>query len=136
MATGTQTGIRLRDFFCRIPFASEGPYHGNEFGILQDLGLVDDLPVLESECLPNSCAMAAINLSQSGCCMVTLSGIASGNHLVGRWLMQMLRGWQTGGSQRQTGCQFGPRFCSDGLHMQTGPVGGPGNQLGYTQRAQ
>ena len=52
MASGAQTGLSLQDFTCRIPFASEGPYHGNGFGILQDLGLVNDLPVLEFCVLP------------------------------------------------------------------------------------
>ena len=37
MASCTQTGLPLQDFPCRIPFASQGPYHWKRFGSLQDL---------------------------------------------------------------------------------------------------
>ena len=47
MASGAQTGLPLQDLACGIPFASEGPHHGNRFGVLRDLGLMDDLPMLE-----------------------------------------------------------------------------------------
>ena len=47
MTSGTQTGLPLQDCSCRIPFALEGPYHGNWFGILRDLRLVNNLPMLQ-----------------------------------------------------------------------------------------
>ena len=47
MAAGAQTCLPLQDFSCRVAFAPKGPYHGNGLGILWDLGLVDNLPVLE-----------------------------------------------------------------------------------------
>ena len=47
MASGAQTGLPLQDFSYRIPFASQGPYHGKRFGSLRDLRLVDDLPVFQ-----------------------------------------------------------------------------------------
>ena len=47
VASGAQTGLPLQDFFCRIPFVLEGPYHGKRLGSFRDLGLVDDLPVFQ-----------------------------------------------------------------------------------------
>ena len=47
MASDAQTGLPLQDFSCRIPFASEGLYHGKRFGMLWDLRLVNNLPVFQ-----------------------------------------------------------------------------------------
>ena len=88
MASGTQMGLPLQDFSCRIPFGS-----------LRDMGLVDNLPMFHLVCWLNSHAMASMNLSQSGCCIVTLSGIALGYPL--GWAMvdanaqRLANGWKS-----------------------------------------
>ena len=44
VASGSQTGLPIQDFSYRIPFASEGPYHGKRLGSFRDLRLVVALP--------------------------------------------------------------------------------------------
>ena len=131
MASGAQMGLPLQDLTCRIPFASEGPHHGNRFGILRDLGLVNNLPMLEFRVL--------IQLTRHGInelvtvwllqCHVEGHCIWIAICKVGLWSMQKPEGWQMGGSQRRTGCQFVQSVCSDRLHTQIRQGDGPDGQF-------
>ena len=78
MVSSAQTGLPLQDFSCRILFALEGPYHGNGFGVLRDLGLVNDLPVIEFHALPQLMCHGMNELVTVGLLHGHIEGIASG----------------------------------------------------------